>query len=148
MSFNKIMWKNMVELGGQTAIWRTPNTCQIPKSTNTHSEYVIFIAFPPQRWQHENALMLRHSTSQYVILRHSTSHHVTSRHSKSQHTRTEFDHHIIASSKRVITNRLNRQCNCNTETFRSCSNVNFNVKFDMVYLRQLNGAAVGEYIQL
>jgi len=31
----------------------------IPKSTNTHSEYVIIIAFPLQQWLQERALMSR-----------------------------------------------------------------------------------------
>jgi hypothetical protein len=30
----------------------------IPKATNTHSEYVIRIAFPIQQWLHELASML------------------------------------------------------------------------------------------
>ena len=30
----------------------------IPKATNTHSEYVILIAFPPQEWLQERALLL------------------------------------------------------------------------------------------
>jgi len=30
----------------------------IPKAANTHSEYVILIAFPHQQWLHECALML------------------------------------------------------------------------------------------
>jgi len=31
----------------------------IPKATNTHSEYVMLIAFPLQQWLHERASMLR-----------------------------------------------------------------------------------------
>jgi hypothetical protein len=34
--------------------------CWVPKATNTHSEYVILIAFPLQQWLHERALMLRY----------------------------------------------------------------------------------------
>jgi hypothetical protein len=30
------------------------------KATNTHSEYVIVIAFPRQQWLHERASMLRY----------------------------------------------------------------------------------------
>ena len=33
--------------------------CWMPKATNTHSEYVIFIAFPLQQWLHERVSMLR-----------------------------------------------------------------------------------------
>jgi hypothetical protein len=33
--------------------------CWITKATDTHSEYVILIAFPLQHWLSERALMLR-----------------------------------------------------------------------------------------
>jgi len=36
-------------------IWRMRFACWIPKTTNTHSEYVILIAFPLQQWSHERA---------------------------------------------------------------------------------------------
>jgi len=37
------------------------------------------------------------------------------------------------------------RCDCNTEICRSCFNVNFNVKFNIAFLkRQLTGASVGE----
>jgi hypothetical protein len=40
------MWKNTAEWGStQMAIWRMRVTCWIPKVTNTHSQYVILIAF-------------------------------------------------------------------------------------------------------
>ena len=43
---NEIMWRNIIERGRpQMTIWRMPISCWIPKATNTHSEYVIFIAF-------------------------------------------------------------------------------------------------------
>ena len=29
--------------------------CMLDKATNTHSEYVILVAFPPQQWLHERA---------------------------------------------------------------------------------------------
>ena len=35
--------------------------CWIPKATNTHSEYVILIAFPLQQWLHELASVLRYT---------------------------------------------------------------------------------------
>jgi len=55
----EIMWKSTVEperpqmitLRMHTAYW-------IPKPTNTHLEYVIFIAFLPQQYLHANAAML------------------------------------------------------------------------------------------
>ena len=34
--------------------------CWIPKSTNTHSDYVILIAFPLQQWFRESASVLRY----------------------------------------------------------------------------------------
>ena len=36
--------------------------CCIPEDKNTHSEYVILIAFPLQQLLHERASMLRYST--------------------------------------------------------------------------------------
>jgi len=38
--------------------------CWITKATDTHThtEYVIFIAFPLQQWLHKHASMLRHTT--------------------------------------------------------------------------------------
>jgi hypothetical protein len=58
----EIMWKNTVESDGpKMTIWRMHIACWIPKVTNTHSEYVILIAFPPQQWLHERASMLCHT---------------------------------------------------------------------------------------
>jgi len=34
------------------------SACRIPKAINTHSKYVIFIAFPQHQWLHEHASML------------------------------------------------------------------------------------------
>jgi hypothetical protein len=34
--------------------------CWIPQATNTHLQYVILIAFPPQNWLHKRASMLRY----------------------------------------------------------------------------------------
>jgi len=36
--------------------------CWTTKAKNTHSEYVIVIAFPRQQWLRERASMLRYST--------------------------------------------------------------------------------------
>ena len=45
----EIMWENIVEPDRpQMTIWRMRIACWIPKSTDTRSEYVIFIAFPLQ----------------------------------------------------------------------------------------------------
>ena len=35
--------------------------CRIHKATDTHSEYVILIAFPLQQWLHERVSMLRYT---------------------------------------------------------------------------------------
>ena len=35
--------------------------CCIPKATNTHTEYVTFIAFPLQQWLRERASVLRYT---------------------------------------------------------------------------------------
>jgi len=47
----EIMWKNIVEQDmPQMTIWRMLIACWIPKATNTHSDYVVFIAFPLHQW--------------------------------------------------------------------------------------------------
>ena len=46
----EIMWKNVVERGRlQETIWRMRIACWMPKATDTHSQYVILIAFPQQQ---------------------------------------------------------------------------------------------------
>ena len=46
----EIMWKNIAERDrAQMSIWRMRIACWIAKATDTHSEYVIIIAFPRQR---------------------------------------------------------------------------------------------------
>ena len=39
-------------------IWRMHVACRIIKATNTHSEYVILIAFSQQQWLNASALIL------------------------------------------------------------------------------------------
>jgi len=42
-----IMWTNIVGPGRQQmTTWHMRTACWIPKATNTHSEYVILLAFP------------------------------------------------------------------------------------------------------
>jgi len=56
------MWKYIVERGRQQmAIWRIRIACWITKSTNTHSQYVTLLAFPPQQWLQEGASVLRYT---------------------------------------------------------------------------------------
>jgi hypothetical protein len=45
-------------------IWCMDSARWIPNVTNTHSEYVIPIAFPLQQWLHESVSMLRYT---YII---------------------------------------------------------------------------------
>jgi len=54
-----IIWKTFVEPDRpQMTIWRTRIACWIPKATNTHSQYVILIAFPLHLSLHERVSML------------------------------------------------------------------------------------------
>jgi len=55
----EIMWKNNVQLDRpQTTVWCKCTARWIPKATNTHSEYVILIAFAWQQWSQKHASML------------------------------------------------------------------------------------------
>ena len=45
----------------QMTLWRMRITGWIPKATDTHSEYVIIIAFPWQQWLRERASILRYT---------------------------------------------------------------------------------------
>ena len=54
------MWKNTAESDTPQMIkWSLRIACWIPKATNTHSEYVILIAFARQECLRERASMLR-----------------------------------------------------------------------------------------
>jgi len=44
-SVHEIVWKNIVELTDDCIIRGMRFACWVPKATNTHSEYVILIAF-------------------------------------------------------------------------------------------------------
>jgi len=48
-------------------IWRMRAACWIPKVTNTHSEYIILIAFPLQQWLHERSSVLRNTHIAYLV---------------------------------------------------------------------------------
>jgi hypothetical protein len=55
-----LLWTNMVEQDRpQVKIWRMRIACWITKATNTHSEYVVLIAFLLRQWLHERTSMLR-----------------------------------------------------------------------------------------
>jgi hypothetical protein len=69
------MWKKYCKTGQATddtagILQNMRFVCWIPKATNTHSEYVMFIAVPLQQWFRERASMLRYSTLPvlYVVL--------------------------------------------------------------------------------
>jgi len=52
----EIMCKNILEPGRtQMTMWGMCIACWIPKATNTHSDYVLLIAFLMQQWLHEHA---------------------------------------------------------------------------------------------
>jgi len=48
-------------------IWRMRIARWIPKATNTHSYYVILIAFPLQQWLHERGSLLRYTYSACLV---------------------------------------------------------------------------------
>jgi len=55
-AFNEIVQKNFPELDKPPmTTWRMRIVRSIPKSTNTHLEYVILIAFPLQQWLEERS---------------------------------------------------------------------------------------------
>jgi len=61
------LWDNVEECSraGQSTddsiIRHTRFACWMPKTTNTHSEYVILITFPQQKWLHKWASMVRYT---------------------------------------------------------------------------------------
>ena len=55
------MWKKMYSQTGHRWLLRMRIVLWIPKATNTHLKYVIFIVSPLQEWLHERAMMLRHT---------------------------------------------------------------------------------------
>jgi hypothetical protein len=64
----EIMWKNIVErVRPQMTIWRMRIACRTPNATNTHSEYVIIIAFPQKQWLDERVSMLVIRTSPVLL---------------------------------------------------------------------------------
>jgi len=63
------MWKNIVQpVMPRMTTWRMRVACWIPKTTDTHSEYVIITAFPLQRWLQERASMLRHTYIAFLVI--------------------------------------------------------------------------------
>jgi hypothetical protein len=63
------MWKIIAQPARpQMTIWRMRIAYWIPKATDTHSEYVILIAFSLQQWFHERAPMLCYSLPTLHVL--------------------------------------------------------------------------------
>ena len=42
--------------------------CWITKDTDTHPEYVLFIAFPLQQWRHEGTSLLRYTDTDCLFI--------------------------------------------------------------------------------
>jgi len=67
------LWDNVEKYGraikatDDNIIWHMHFERWITKATNTHSENVIFIAFPQQQWLHECASVLRYTYIAYLI---------------------------------------------------------------------------------
>jgi len=63
------MWKNIVKPDRpQLTVWRVNIAWWMPKATNTHSEYVILIAFPQQQRLHERHSVLRYTYIACLVL--------------------------------------------------------------------------------
>jgi len=50
------------------AIWRKRTAWSITKATNTHSEYVILIAFSLQQWLHKRSSALRYTCTVCLVI--------------------------------------------------------------------------------
>ena len=67
----EIKGKNVVErCRPQMTIWRMRTACWIPKTINTHSEYVTVIPFPRQQWLRERISMLRYTCIACLVFFH------------------------------------------------------------------------------
>ena len=60
----EIMWKNFLEWESPQLTWFMRIGCWIPKAKNTHSHYIMLIAFPLQQWLHERASLLSYT---YIV---------------------------------------------------------------------------------
>ena len=68
------MWKNIVQPDRpQMTTWPMRIAWWITKTTDTHSEYVIIIAFPLQQRLHDRASMLRHTYIGCRVFTHKAS---------------------------------------------------------------------------
>jgi len=63
--------ENIIERGRpQMTIRRMRVAYWIPKATNTHSQYVVLIAFPLQQWLYESPSMLRYTYMARIVVRY------------------------------------------------------------------------------
>jgi len=61
-AFYEMTWKNIVGPDRPLmTIWRMLTAWWVARTADTHSEYVIPIAFLQQKWLHERASMLRYT---------------------------------------------------------------------------------------
>ena len=75
MGVYEIMWKNMVEPDRpQMTIWRMRIACCIIKATDTHTEYVIFTAFPLLQWLKERVSVLRYTYKDCLVCYYNEKH--------------------------------------------------------------------------
>jgi hypothetical protein len=64
-----VKWKNILQPDRpQMTVWRMRIACCIFKATNTHSEYVILIAFQMQQWLHERASVSRYTYIDCIVI--------------------------------------------------------------------------------
>jgi hypothetical protein len=65
----EIMWKSIVQSDTpRMKIWRMHIACWMLKGKNTHSEYVICIAFPLQKMLHERPSILRYTYISCLVI--------------------------------------------------------------------------------
>jgi len=64
----EVMWKNIVKPDRrQMTMWRMRIACWITRAINTHSEYIILIAFPLQQSLHERVSVLRYTYIAWLV---------------------------------------------------------------------------------
>jgi hypothetical protein len=64
---HEITWKNIVESGRpQITVWRMRIACWIHKANNTHSEYVIHIAFLLQQLLGDRLSILHYTYTSFL----------------------------------------------------------------------------------
>ena len=107
----EITWKNMVQRSrSQVTRGRMRITCWIPKATNTHSEYVLLIAFPLQQRLHERASMLRCTYIACLVEAH--CYHVTSSTCKTTSNPQSRPLHQTTDLSPVIPLKFRKVCAC------------------------------------